>query len=187
MLAFLVLSLLHTYVSAMACNGYPEYCNKQYNEMTHIVNHNAYAYVPNPAANQLCPVTTQLTDGVRGLKLSAIRAANATSAGTSADSIMLCHTSCSIYNGGPAVDTLKNITQWLNDNPNEVVTIMWNNLGSFKPAAFKAAYDAANLTNYCYSQPLNNYTWPTLGELISSGKRLINFMDEGSNVGNLEW
>jgi hypothetical protein len=149
------------------------------------MDHNAYGYVANPAANQLCPVNTQLDDGVRGLKLSALSLTNTT--GTAADSISLCHTSCNILNAGLAKDTLTLVTTWLKNNPNEVITIMWNNLGGFTPAAFKAAYDAAGLTDYCYTHASGSYTWPTLSDMISSGKRVVNFVDTGADTTTVDW
>ncbi|KAL7335093.1 hypothetical protein PS15p_200623 [Mucor circinelloides] len=169
------------------CNGHAEFCDKPYDTLTYLLTHNAYGYVANPAANQACPANTQLTDGVRGLKLSAIKSSNATTAGSTADSIQLCHTSCSILNAGAAVDTLKVITEWVKNNPNEVVTIMWNNLGGFTTDAFAAAYNASGLTEYSHVQAYGNFTWPTLAEMIASGKRVVNFMDEGTDTSALPW
>lgn len=186
-LSVLALAFISSTVTAQqVCNGYAEYCNKSYNSLTYLLTHNSYGYVANPASNQLCPVDTQLSDGVRGLKLSAINPSNTTSNNT-ASSIYLCHTSCNILNAGPAVDTLTSIATWVKNNPNEVVTIMWNNLGSFAPSAFEAAYNASGIMDYLYVQSANNYTWPTLGEMIASGKRVVNFMDEGANPSQYPW
>lgn len=186
-LSLLGLAFVSSVKCQQVCNGYAEYCNRPYNELTYILTHNSYGFIANPAANQVCPVDTQLTDGVRGLKLSAIKPSNATTAGDAADSIQLCHTSCTILNAGPAVDTLTSVSDWLKKNPNEVVTIMWNNLGSFSPTAFKAAYEASGILDYVYTQPFNNFTWPTLGEMIASGKRVVNFVDEGADSKSVPW
>ncbi|KAI8368744.1 PLC-like phosphodiesterase [Blakeslea trispora] len=167
------------------CNGYAEFCNRPYNALTYLLTHNAYGFVANPASNQGCPVSTQLSDGVRGLKLSAIKASNATS--SDANHIQLCHTSCTILNAGSAIDTLTQITSWVKANPNEVITIMWNNLGGFTPSAFAAAYNASGLTEYVHTQTFGNLTWPTLGEMIQSGKRVVNFVDEGTDTKKVEW
>lgn len=185
--SLLAVAILSSAVQAQQlCNGYAEYCNKPYNSLTYILTHNSYGYVANPASNQLCPTNTQLDDGVRGLKLSAIKPNNA-SASITADSISLCHTSCNILNAGAAVDTLTTITNWVKNNPNEVITIMWNNLGSFEPSAFAAAYNASGILDYTFVQTDNNYTWPTLGEMISSGKRVVNFLDEGADPNTYPW
>ncbi|KAI9468127.1 MAG: PLC-like phosphodiesterase [Benjaminiella poitrasii] len=163
-----------------ACNGYSEYCSKPYHTLSYLMTHNSYSYLINPAANQACPVNTQLDDGVRGLKLSAIKSSNSTD-------IHLCHTSCTILNAGPAIDTLTIVSNWLKSNPNEVVTIMWNNLGDFSTDAFKSAYTKSGLVDYVYTQPFGNFTWPTLSEMIASGKRLVNFIDEGADSSALPW
>ncbi|KAI7905807.1 PLC-like phosphodiesterase [Cokeromyces recurvatus] len=179
-IAILLLTTATITQAQQLCNGYAEFCSKQYQTLTYLMTHNSYSYIANPAANQACPVNIQLDDGVRGLKLSAIKMTNSSS-------IQLCHTSCTILNAGPAVDTLSTITNWLKANPNEVITIMWNNLGSFGTDAFKTAYTNSGLIDYVYTQPFENFTWPTLGELIASGKRVINFIDEGANSKELPW
>ncbi|KAI7871703.1 PLC-like phosphodiesterase [Spinellus fusiger] len=168
------------------CNGYAELCNKPYNSLTYLLTHNSYAFSANPAANQLCPINSQLADGVRGLKLSAVKPTNATST-VGPNSISLCHTACSILDAGPAINTLSYITQWIQQNPNEVLTIMWNNLGDFRTEHFNALYQASGILDYSYVQPVGSLTWPTLQELITSGKRVINFLDLGADQGELPW
>ena len=145
------------------CNGFAEYCNKPYNSLTYILTHNSYGFAANPAANQLCPTDTQLTDGVRGLKLSAISANNSTTPGIASDSIQLCHTACSILNAGPAVNTLITIANWVKSNPNEVVTIMWNNLGNFSP----------KLSRQHTMQVVSWITFTYKATIITHGQRLV--------------
>ncbi|CAO3619336.1 unnamed protein product [Mucor hiemalis] len=182
------LAIASTAVNAQqACNGFAELCNKPYNTLSYIMTHNSYGFTANPASNQLCPTNVQLDDGVRGLKLSAIKSSNATTAGSAVDSINLCHTSCTLLNAGPAVNTLTTVANWLKNNPNEVITIMWNNLGGFAPEAFEAAYNASGIMDYVYVQTPSNYTWPTLGEMITSGKRVVNFVDEGAMPTTHPW
>ncbi|KAF7728577.1 hypothetical protein EC973_005803 [Apophysomyces ossiformis] len=147
--------------------------------------HNSYSYLPNVAANQVCPISSQLDDGVRGLKLSAVRPSN--SSPSPPNVIHLCHTSCLLLDIGPANNTLAGIAQWVKNNPNEVITIMWNNLGDFKVADFVAAYEGTGLLEYAHFQTWQNWTWPTLQEMIASGKRVVNFLDEGSDQTTVPW
>ncbi|KAI9302546.1 PLC-like phosphodiesterase [Cunninghamella echinulata] len=188
-------TLLATVISAVAvsgqqqaCNGYSELCSRPYHQAVTVLTHNSYANFANVAANQACAVTTQLSDGVRGLKLSAIVPSNVTLSDPTKD-IHLCHTSCSILDAGPATQTLSQVADWLKNNPNEVVTIMWNtpNNNPFKVSDFKAMYQASGLLDYVYTQPANNYTWPTLQEMIASGKRLVTFTDIGADQAQLPW
>ncbi|KAH8550188.1 PLC-like phosphodiesterase [Umbelopsis sp. PMI_123] len=164
-----------------ACNGDSSLCSKAYNSVTYLTTHNSYAFQNNAAANQHYPITTQLSDGVRGLKLSAVQ-------GNQTGVIELCHTSCTLLDDGTASNTLAIIATWLEANPNEVVTIMWNNLGNFNISAFESAYsNGGNIMNYVYTQPVGSFSWPTLQSMISSGKRLVNFIDTGADQTTVPW
>ncbi|KAI7880609.1 PLC-like phosphodiesterase [Lichtheimia hyalospora FSU 10163] len=164
------------------CNGYSELCNKSYNELTYVLTHNSYAFMANPAANQQCSIDAQLADGVRALKLSAVKAPDGS------DKMYLCHTSCTILNAGAAVDTLRNITTWLKDNPNEVISIFWNfpNNDFFAPD-FEEPYKESGLIEYSHVQNVNNMTWPTLGEMIAANKRVVSYMDMNADQTNYPW
>ncbi|KAG0224231.1 hypothetical protein BGW41_005178 [Actinomortierella wolfii] len=159
---------------AQACNGYPELCSKPYNQVTYATTHNAYAFYPPGAlaANQDNDIPTQLKDGIRAFMLDAY-------AGTTSNEIQLCHGSCQLLNGGPLSKTLGQFKTFLDANPNEVITIFWENAGSLPPSQFQAVYQAAGLSDYLYTQEAGNTNWPTLGEMISSGKRIVNFIDDG--------
>lgn len=51
------------------CNGYPEFCARNYSNITMVAAHNSPFVRPgNWAANQAMPVTTQLNDGIRMCK-----------------------------------------------------------------------------------------------------------------------
>ncbi|KAI9278225.1 PLC-like phosphodiesterase [Phascolomyces articulosus] len=164
-----------------ACNGYTEFCSRPYNDLTYVLTHNSYAYVASPAANQQCPISAQLADGVRALKLSAVRSENSTD-------IHLCHTSCSILDSGKAQDTLTKIATWLKDNPNEVLTIMWNIPNNDLSASdIQGPYEASGILDYAHVQPQQNLTWPTLQEMISSGKRVVNFLDINADQNSIPW
>ncbi|KAG2179578.1 hypothetical protein INT44_006425 [Umbelopsis vinacea] len=168
-------------VAQQACNGDASLCNKPYNQVSYLITHNSYASMPNVAQNQHYDVNTQLKDGIRGLKLSALKSHNNSG-------VELCHGSCAILDAGPAHDTLNTIASWLNDNPSEVVSIMWNNLGNFKATELQAEYQqVSGIMDLLYVQPANNLTWPTLSDMISSGKRLVNYMDVGADQYQVPW
>lgn len=166
------------------CNGHAEFCSKRYSELTYVLTHNSYAYTENPASTQMCDISAQLADGVRGLKLSALK----TNSSSSDNTIHLCHTSCSILDAGPAVNTLSAITSWVKDNPNDILTIFWNNPNyDFHASDFVDPYTQSGLVNYSYIQSPYNTTWPTLQEIIASGKRVINFLDVNADQKNVPW
>lgn len=168
-------------LAQQACNGDASLCSKPYDQVSYLTTHNSYASTPNVAQNQHYDIKTQLNDGIHGLKLSALKSQNYTG-------VELCHSSCAILDAGTAHDTLNIIASWLNENPSEVVTIMWNNLGNFKETDLQDEYQqASGIMDFLYVQPANNLTWPTLSDMISSGKRLVNFMDVGANQSQVPW
>lgn len=52
--------------NTIPCNGYPEFCNRQYSNITEVCAHNsAFVVKNNAASNQALPIGDQLNDGVR--------------------------------------------------------------------------------------------------------------------------
>ncbi|CAG8510665.1 5697_t:CDS:2 [Paraglomus occultum] len=84
-------------------------------------------------------------------------------------------------NAGTAVDTLKIIADFMKANPNEVITIIWENYDKIDVNSYAAAYQQAGLDKFAYTQPSGQQQWPTLSELISKGTTLINFIDNGAS------
>ncbi|KAF9975636.1 hypothetical protein BGZ73_000650 [Actinomortierella ambigua] len=157
-----------------ACNGYPELCSKPYNRVTYATAHNAYAlYSMNPIiSNQDNDIPTQLKDGIRAFMLDAYKAASPTE-------IQLCHRSCLLLDAGLLSKTLGQFKTFLDANPNEVITILWENSEKLDPLLFQTVYEAAGLSNYLHVQQPGDTNWPTLAEMIRSGKRIVNFLDGG--------
>ncbi|KAI1316310.1 hypothetical protein EDD11_010153 [Mortierella claussenii] len=169
------------------CNGYAELCTKTYDKVAYATTHNAYAFTPPGAlaTNQDNDIPTQLKDGIRAFMLDAYP----TPSGNAKD-IELCHGSCQMLDGGPLSKTLGQIKAFMDANPNEVgsrllsnvITILWENAGNLKPAQYQATYAAAGIDKYSYAQATGSTAWPTLAQLISSGKRLLNFVDQGADA-----
>ncbi|KAI9340638.1 PLC-like phosphodiesterase, partial [Pilaira anomala] len=103
------------------CNGGPSLCSQSYSNITQLITHDSYALSPNIAATQDYTIIDQLNDGVRGIKLTAVASLE------DPQQINLCHTFCRVLDAGPATESLNLIATWLEQNPKEVVTIMWNN------------------------------------------------------------
>ncbi|KAF9086870.1 hypothetical protein BGX29_002701 [Mortierella sp. GBA35] len=164
---------------AQACNGYAELCAKPYNEVSFATTHNSYAYTPPGAlaANQNNDIPTQLKDGVRAFMLDAY---NFPSGAT--NDIELCHTACTLLDAGPLSKVLGQFRTFMDQNPNEVISIFWENAANLTPARFQTVYQAAGMTPYLYTQTAGSTAWPTLGEMIASKKRLLNFVDSGADA-----
>ncbi|KAG1345618.1 hypothetical protein G6F62_004096 [Rhizopus arrhizus] len=129
---------------------------------------------------QEVPILQQLDDGVRGIKLTAVISARDHS------SVHLCHTFCEILDADSAVKTLNKITSWLEKNPKEVITIMWNNLYNIEASKIAQSYEASSIMPYIYTHKQSD-PWPTLQEMIQSGKRVVNFIDAKANEEQIPW
>lgn len=156
---------------ATVCNGHAELCSKSYGNVSFVGAHDSYAIGTDLGANQDQSVTQQLNDGVRLLQVQAHMQNNG---------VKLCHTNCVIHDGGFAVDYLKTVKSWLDQNPNEVLTILIVNSDNLPPTQWQSIYQAANLESISFAptkSPLTFQDWPTLGEMIDSGKRVVTFLD----------
>ncbi|KAI8993454.1 PLC-like phosphodiesterase [Pilobolus umbonatus] len=163
------------------CNGGATLCDRRYNELTQLVTHDSYALSPNIAATQDVSITDQLGEGVRGIKLTAVLSSS------TPPTVHLCHTFCKILDAGPASQTLDDITAWLESNPREIVTIMWNNLYDISATQLASVYEDSNILPYVYTHNHSRPNWPTLNEMIDSGTRVVNFIDSQANENEIPW
>jgi hypothetical protein len=169
--------------SQKACNGYAELCDKSYSNVAYATTHNSYAFEKNIAANQNYDIPTQLDDGVRGFMLDALYPQNNT------NEVHLCHGSCDILDAGKATDILSQFVTWLGNNPNEVITILWENTGKVPvtAATFNQIYTQTGLSKLAHFQESADAEWPTLGKMIDSGKRVVNFIGNGADPKTVPW
>ncbi|KAK9707986.1 hypothetical protein K7432_009900 [Basidiobolus ranarum] len=164
----------HVYTQATsACNGDASLCSRKYNEVAYAPTHNSFALSPDPAGNQNNPIATQLKDGIRALMLD-LHKSNQTSA------IELCHTSCQLLDAGPFATALADIKNFLDTNPNEVLTIFMENYDSFSAAQIAAAFTQAGLQKYAAS--FTSQTLPTLAKMIQNNTRLVIFTDSNADT-----
>ncbi|KAL1881421.1 hypothetical protein VTK73DRAFT_3939 [Phialemonium thermophilum] len=73
---------------------------------------------------------------------------------------------------------------WLEQNPNEVVTLLLTNGDAIPVSQFGEVFLATGLDQFVYTPTttLTMQQWPTLQEMIDSGNRLIVFMDYHTDV-----
>ncbi|KAE8556655.1 hypothetical protein TMatcc_004039 [Talaromyces marneffei ATCC 18224] len=158
------------------CNGYVEFCARNYSNITYVAAHNSpFNRQGNIASNQQYPVTTQLNDGIRMLQFQ-VHLQNG--------SLYLCHTSCDLLNVGTLQDYLTTVTKWLNNNPYEVITILMGNYDLIGVGNFTDPIVNSGLSKYAYQPPkipMGLDDWPMLSELILTQKRAIIFMDYNAN------
>ncbi|KAF5376783.1 hypothetical protein D9757_009464 [Collybiopsis confluens] len=144
-------------MEATICNGHAELCSRPYGNTTFLGSHDSYAFSSDPLAlarDQEVDVTSQLNLGI-------------------------------LFDGGTVVDYLNTVKTWLDANPNEVLTLLFTNSDGLSiPDIWAPAFVQAGIDTVSYippNNPMKRSDWPTLGELIDSGKRVITFMDAGAD------
>ncbi len=90
----------------------------------------------------------------------------------------LCHTSCGILDAGALQAWLALIKAWMDQNPNEVVTLLLVNSDNQDASVFGRAFEASGLAAYGYrpASPGSTNSWPTLQSMIASNHRLVTFV-----------
>jgi len=161
------------------CNGHSELCSRKYGNVTFLGAHDSFAVSGNPLAlarTQEVDVNTQLLSGVRALQLQGHR---------NGDDIHFCHTSCMLFDGGKAADYLHQVKLFLDSHPNEVLTLIIANPEVIPVKEWATLFNSTGLGEIAYNPPqpiMTREDWPTLGEMISSSKRVVIFIDKGAEV-----
>ncbi|KAK6541461.1 hypothetical protein TWF694_007271 [Orbilia ellipsospora] len=159
----------------LSCNGSPLLCDRKYNNITYMGAHDS-AFLHDAstgeslAGNQNFNATIALDSGIRFLQAQVHN-----QEGT----LELCHTSCFLLDAGTLTAWLTKIRYWLDQNPNEVITILLVNSDNVDTSQFGAAFTASGLSNYGYTpqSPTGSSTnWPTLRTMITTNKRLVAFV-----------
>ena len=79
---------------------------------------------------------------------------------------------------------LADVRGWLVAHPDEVLTLFIEDHA--EAAAIAADIEAAGLDEFAY-QPVVGQPWPTLGEMIRAGKRLVVMLEEGDGGTAAPW
>ncbi|KAI1811317.1 PLC-like phosphodiesterase [Poronia punctata] len=150
-----------------ACNNSPDLCNRTYNNITHMGAHDSSflrdeSTSNSLAGNQFYNATAALDAGIRLLQVQVHN-----HKGT----IEMCHTMCSLLDAGPLQDWLSKVSVWMDENPNEVVTLVIVNSDGFDVAQFGSVFKASGIAKYGYTPSGNG--WPTLKSMIKNKKRLV--------------
>ena len=172
-----VLQLI-TIISYAQCNGSIDLCSKQYNEVAYLTTHNAFnsdedgLLFPNQSNN----IASQLNDGVRGLMIDVY-------------SLPILGTRVayhSIIGLGyiPLSDIFNDIKIFLDNNPNEIVTIILECYVTSND--IESEINQSGLSNYLYTHN-NSIGWPTLQNMIDNNSRLVIFTDVDDASSSQNW
>ena len=167
-------------ITVSGCNGKSYLCSRPYDQVHYPTTHNAMSNSTDGwlGPNQYLDISGQLALGARGLMLDTWKAGDSNQFGQiqlpdeDPEKPFLCHAVCSL-GSMPLADGLREITDFLDANTGEVVTIIFE---SYIPADLAAAaFEAADLKKYTYQH--DGGEWPTLGQMIDAGTRLVVFQD----------
>jgi hypothetical protein len=179
-----ILPFFYTTATAQtACNNSPSLCNRAYNNITHLGAHDS-AFVRDESTsfstsgNQYYSTTVQLDAGVR---LLSAQVHKFTANGQT--EWHLCHSSCDLLDAGPLSSWLRNISNWMDNHPTDVVTILLVNSDNAPAATLGAQFASSGIDKHAYKPPSSSSssssippTWPTLQSLISNQTRLLTFV-----------
>ncbi len=158
------------------CNGSTQLCNKKYNEVAYLTTHNAYNSAEDNFSmpNHNFNISTQLNAGVRGLMIDVYDLFGTPTV----------YHGTSILGSAPLLNYLNDIKLFLDNNPNEIITII---LECYTDAnAIENEINQAGLFNYLYSHT-NGSAWPTLQSMINNNTRLVIFSDQNDASINQGW
>jgi len=171
----LLSGLSHLY--QLPCNGHPQLCDRRLDEVFFAMTHNSHAHsgaYSAFAANQNGDVTAQLEAGVRGLNIKPYWTSDA-SCGDGSQGLYLYHGFASL-GCEPFADYLFALRNFLVANPFECVVMTIE--GSASTARMDSIFNHTGLRPYMLSY--NGSQWPTLREMIASGKRLLVLADRSN-------
>jgi len=161
------------------CNGSQELCDRRFDQVAFATTHNSMSNEDDDwvTPNQKHDMPTQLQDGVRAFMLDLHNWEG---------QVMLCHFMCvagsTLLGMKPLETALVEIKQFMDENPGEVLTIIFE---SYVDAdEVEKVFEAAGFSGRLYSHR-RGQPWPTLGRLITSGKRLVVFSDNAA--GGADW
>lgn len=154
----------------IACNGSPALCDRKFDQVVYPTTHNSTSVIfdRHPIAfipNQEKGVATQLREGIRAFMIDAWDFKN---------KVYACHASC-VLGGQPMQNPLKDIKNFLDQNPNEVLTIIFESYVSSKEMTEE--FIKAGLLSYVATLPAQG-DFPTLREMISHNQRLVVLTDK---------
>ena len=95
----------------------------------------------------------------------------------------LCHGLCETGSTS-LLETLGQLRGWLATHPDEVVTLIIED--HVDAALIAADIEAAGLLPVVYT-PIEGEPWPTLGEMIRSGRRLVVMVENGTGDAQAPW
>jgi hypothetical protein len=186
---------------ARLCNGHAELCDRRYDQVVYAATHNSMS---SPDVVSVWPehdgdIRAQLDAGVRALLIDThhwtplvsaeqLTAADPLLPASLADQVFstlgplregrdgtyLCHNECAL-GAIPLIDSLRSIRQFLDENPDDVVTLIIQD--AITPEETADVFAHAGLDRFVQAHRPGT-RWATLGDLIDRGERLVVFAED---------
>ncbi|RYO80928.1 hypothetical protein DL764_009833 [Monosporascus ibericus] len=178
-----VISLLALVAAASAqnCNGFAELCSRRYSEVSFVAAHNA-AFVGDTAFHNQFEYPEAHFD--RGVRYFTTQVHNRDG------QLKQCHSECLLLDAGYFSEILLSIKGKLDANPREVVTLLiTDHADGLDLTEYGKEFEETGMIDYVF-QPdgdLGLAEWPTLGEMIDAGTRLVVFMDYGADTSKVPY
>lgn len=176
-LSFVLSNVSFTLAADRACNGNSAYCGMKYSNVSFVGSHDSAFVGSEPSDNQDISLADQLKLGIRFLQ------------GQTHKNILgdldMCHTNCLLLDAGKLESYLGTVKSFLDGNANEVITLLLTNGDSLDISEFDTAFKNAAIDKYTFvpsSNPLPIGSWPTIGDMIDSGKRLVVFLGMATHL-----
>lgn len=149
---------------------------KNYDKITFLTTHNAFNNDQDGFSlpNQNFSITRQLVDGVRALMIDVYEKNN---------ELVVYHGYFSLGHK-PLSYSLSQIRDFLDNNPNEVITLILECYTSSHK--IETALTDAGLINYVYSRS-SDENWPAISDLVQRNKRLVIFSDKNDASSSQNW
>lgn len=158
------------------CNGNPDLCGRRYDQVSYLTTHNAFNAEEDGFnfPNHTYGLTRQLNDGVRGLMIDVYDEAG----------VATVYHSIAVLGTATLESNLTEIKDFLDANPNEVVTIIFECYADFE--LIETAFINTEVLDYTWEQPLGEL-WPTLQQMIDENKRLVVLSDRNDAAPGEDW
>lgn len=158
------------------CNGSADLCGKRFDQVAYVTTHNAFNAEEDGfnLPNHTYGITRQLNDGVRGLMIDVYDEGG----------VATVYHSFALLGTATLESNLQEIKDFLDANPNEIVTIIFECYADFE--LVETAFVNTELLSFAHQQNTGD-PWPTLQQMIDSGKRLVVLSDRNDAAPGENW
>lgn len=171
-----------TVVKMDPCNGDSALCNRKYDEVSYATTHNAFNYAAGGSVrylfpNQNYPVSQQLAQGIRAFMIDVHEYQGLDNNFKGKAFVYHNKDLRGLLGQEPLTNVLQLFSDFLKQHPREVLTIIFESTAPWKQV--EDAFKEVQLIDSLHIQA-KGAPWPTLLQMIESGKRLVILGDDNA-------